>query len=132
MAACGTDELDAPLTTLPTRTATVARPTVSKPAATPTPTPSRTTAAFTPTLEPAPPTIEGTGTFLVGEDIQPGTYRSPGANDDGQCYWQRLSGLSGTNDDYIAYGSAEGPQVVTISPSDVAFKIQDCLPWEPV
>ena len=39
------------------------------------------------------------GTWLVGEDISAGRYR---AMTDGDCYWERLSGLSGELDDIIA------------------------------
>jgi hypothetical protein len=71
--------------------------------------------------------IETDGVYLVGVDIVAGTYRSPASND--LCYWERLSGTSGTFSEIIANGSSEGPQVVTISPSDVAFKSQGCQTW---
>ena len=37
--------------------------------------------------------VPGTGLFLVGEDIQPRTYRGHGSG--GSCYWARLTGTSG-------------------------------------
>lgn len=73
------------------------------------------------------------GTWLVGDDVEPGTYRTPGANPDepsGMCYWSRLSGLSGELDDVITNGLPDGPAVVTIAPGDAAFQTRGCQPWE--
>lgn len=72
-------------------------------------------------------TIPGSGIFLVGEDIEPGTYRGDGSS--GTCYWARLSGTSGDFDELIANGLPEGPTVVTIAESDVAFETQGCADW---
>lgn len=71
-------------------------------------------------------TIPGDGTFIVGEDIQPGTYETEGSE---YCYWERLSGTSGTMDDVIANGVPTGPAIVTISPSDEAFSTEGCSGW---
>jgi hypothetical protein len=75
--------------------------------------------------------INGDGTYLVGKDIQPGTY---GSNNDssGWCYWERLSGLSGELDDVIANQLSKGKQYVTIAPSDVAFHTRFCGGWRKV
>lgn len=65
--------------------------------------------------------VAGTGTYLVGKDIKPGIYRaasSPG------CYWARLSSLD-TND-IIDNDNADGPVVVEIRSSDVAFEAEGC------
>lgn len=51
---------------------------------TPTPTPPPTPAG--------PATAFGPGVYTVGTDIQPGTYSAPGGSN---CYWERLSSLSG-------------------------------------
>lgn len=72
-------------------------------------------------------TIPGSGTFIVGEDIQPGTYRTEGGT--GLCYWARLSGLSGEFHDIITNGLPEGPGYVTIAASDVAFETSSCGQW---
>lgn len=88
-----------------------------------------TTASFPSAAAQAPapaPTIPSDGTFRVGTDIQPGTYRSAGSD---SCYWARLSGLSGDLHDIIANSGSPGPQVVQIAPSDVAFKTQSCPTW---
>lgn len=67
------------------------------------------------------------GTFLVGTDIQPGTYRNGGTQ---ACYWARLSGLSGTTDDILANDNPRGQSYVEILPSDKAFESKNCGTWE--
>ena len=69
------------------------------------------------------------GTHMVGEDIQPGTYRNKGTS---SCYWERLSGFGGTFADIIANENPRGQSYVTIDPSDRAFKSQNCGTWEMV
>lgn len=71
-------------------------------------------------------TIPGDGTYRVGVDIRPGTYRTSGSY---SCYWARLRGLGGTSADIIANSSAAGPQIVQIAPTDAAFKTQGCPTW---
>lgn len=71
-------------------------------------------------------TFDGDGIYVVGEDIQAGTYRSSGSS---YCYWERLSGLSGDFDDIITNDTGEGPMVVTISPNDAAFSSTGCAEW---
>ena len=80
--------------------------------------------AFDEPAEVAEGTIPGPGIFLVGEDIEAGTYRING--DD--CYWARLSGVSG-DDDIITNGFAEGPYILEIKSSDVAFETSCTEPW---
>src|SRR3954454_2626846 len=68
-------------------------------------------------------TLPGDGTFVVGEDIQPGTYRaaaSPG------CYWERDSSLDGGIDSIIENANADGPVVIQVSPTDKAVKTTRC------
>jgi flagellar biosynthesis GTPase FlhF len=72
-------------------------------------------------------TIPGTGTFVVGEDIQPGTYRAEAQEG---CYWKRLSSLSG--DDIIDNNIADGPVVVEIKATDKAFETSDCADFHKV
>jgi len=69
----------------------------------------------------------GPGTFRVGTDIQPGTYRN--SDSSGGCYWERLSGFGGTLDEIIANESSSSPQVVTIAPGDVGFSSSNCGVW---
>jgi hypothetical protein len=77
-------------------------------------------------------TFPGSGTFLVGSDIEPGQYRNADTGNLGMCYWARLSGTSGDFDEIIANGLTEGQTVVTIRESDVAFETQSCGEWTKV
>ncbi|GAE30494.1 hypothetical protein [Halalkalibacter hemicellulosilyticus] len=57
------------------------------------------------------------GMFLVGKDIEPGTYRS-----DGSGYWARLNSFSGNLDSIIANDNYEGSAIVEISENDLGFE----------
>lgn len=70
-------------------------------------------------------TIPGSGVYRVGEDIQPGTYRSEADS----CYWARLAGFSGSLGDIIANDNVSGTAYVTIAPSDAAFETSRCGDW---
>jgi hypothetical protein len=74
--------------------------------------------------------LETDGTYRVGTDMLPGTYRSGGPSPEGEsdCYWARLNSLNPTH--IITNGLSTGPQVVTIQPSDAAFLTHSCLPWQ--
>lgn len=74
-------------------------------------------------------TIPGEGTVLVGKEIQPGIYRSPGR--DG-CYWKRLSAGTGTYKDIIASDHVDGATVVEILAADFAFTAEGCTPFEKI
>lgn len=66
--------------------------------------------------------FDGTdGTYLVGADIKPGTYR--GTPSDG-CYYARLASLDGS--DIIDNNNTDGPVVVQIKASDKAFQVRGC------
>jgi len=78
-------------------------------------------------------TIDDDGTYLIGNDIVPGQYRSAGGSGGrSDCYWERLSGVGGGTDDIIASELAEGQQIVEILPTDVAFQSKHCQPWEKI
>lgn len=110
--------------TQPTAAATT---TVHAPAVTKTAT---KTITVTEKAKPAQPkaTIGGDGTYEVGKDIQPGTYVSstPGS---GNCYWERMSGTSGSFNDIIANNNSAGQSVVTIAPTDKVFESSGCNDW---
>ncbi|HVB25786.1 MAG TPA: hypothetical protein VNG51_27865 [Ktedonobacteraceae bacterium] len=103
--------------TQPASQSTVQQTTANAPTAVPTkaPTPKPTFASF------------GDGTFQVGKDIKPGTYRtrvgSPG------CYYEKLSGFGGTVGDIIANNNTDYPAIVTIAPTDKGFDSQGCGTW---
>lgn len=69
----------------------------------------------------------GNGTWRVGEDIDPGTYRTDGGSG---CYWERLSGFSGEFGDIISNDFLSGPSTVTIQEGDAGFASQGCGTWE--
>jgi hypothetical protein len=69
----------------------------------------------------------GSGTLVVGKDVQPGTYRT--RHDKSGCYFARLSGFGGTVEEIVANELANGPAVVTISPSDKGFQSNNCDTW---
>ena len=74
-------------------------------------------------------TFSGSGTYLVGVDIDAGTYRS-GVGPSGKCYWARLSGLSANLNQIITHKMIRGgPTVVEIKRSDYAFETQHCAEW---
>ena len=67
----------------------------------------------------------GQGTFIVGVDVAPGTYRARGAG----CYWARLKGFNGELSAIIANGNASGSVIVTIAPGDRGFTSSRCGTW---
>ena len=70
------------------------------------------------------PAVDGDGTYLVGADIMPGIYRTPGGS---RCYWARLNSLD--TSDIIDNNNSTGPQVIEILPSDRAFQTRGCQQW---
>lgn len=99
----------------PAATATTALTPTATPTTAPTPKPTPSYANF------------GDGTFQIGKDIQPGTYRtrdsSPG------CYFARLKGFGGTVGEIIANNNTDAPAIVTIAPTDKGFESQNCGTW---
>jgi hypothetical protein len=95
--------------------------------------PATTTTEATTTTSTTEPEPEGfsDGVWVVGEDIEPGIYRTQGPGD-GEwdlCYWARLSGLTGDFEELIVNGIPEGPASVEILPTDVAFETSGCGEW---
>jgi len=106
-----------------TPTPVIPMPTAMVPTAIP-PTPAPTeippTPAPTPTEDPrVNHGIIMPGTWLVGSEVESGTYRGESS---GLCYWARLSGLGGSLGEIIVNALiSEGPYFVEISPSDLAI-----------
>ena len=69
----------------------------------------------------------GDGTFQVGSDVQPGTYRTRESSSG--CYYARLGGFSGEFEDILANGNATGPAIVTIEPTEAGFESNGCGTW---
>ena len=62
------------------------------------------------------------GTYLVGIDIQPGTYQGQAGTDILEsCYWARLNNVSGGMDAIIANDNGSGQYYVQVQPGDFAF-----------
>ncbi len=77
------------------------------------------------------PAFSGDGSYVVGKDIQPGTYRTTG-NTDGMCYWERAKDASGEADSLIANDNVTGTSYVTVKATDKLFKSNGCKDWEAV
>lgn len=70
------------------------------------------------------------GTYLVGQDVQPGTYRTAGApRPGGMCTWARLADTHGT---IIDSGHSAGPMTLTLLPTDAAVETTGCIGWAKV
>lgn len=81
---------------------------------------------------PAGTTAFDQGTYVVGRDIEPGSYRTAGPRPGDSiqfCYWKRLKNASGDASSLIAFDVAKGPSTVTISKTDGAFKTSGCQAW---
>lgn len=80
----------------------------------------------------APAATIASGTWIVGEDVQPGTYRSTVPDQSIGCYWARLSDLSGELDGILANANLEpGDRVtVVIGDGDSGFTSNRCGTWE--
>jgi hypothetical protein len=91
------------------------------------PTPLTPTLYPTATPQPSRSTSFGDGTWVIGNDIQAGTYRS--SKTGSGCYWERLSGFSGELDDIIANGVTDAIWVVEISSTDAGFSTERCGTW---
>jgi hypothetical protein len=68
----------------------------------------------------------GDGTYVVGSDVPPGTYRATGGSG---CYWERLSDLTGNFDAILANEATDGPSAVTLDGSEAAFSTEGCGTW---
>ena len=67
------------------------------------------------------------GTYIVGTDVEPGTYRNSGGTG---CYYARLSSFHGGVEGIISNGNSDAPVVVEIAPTDAGFKSNRCGSWE--
>jgi hypothetical protein len=102
----------------------------STPVTTPVDNSVQSTSTQTTPTSTSPQTSFGNGTFIVGTDIQPGTYRTTGGSN---CYYARLSGFGGTSGEIIANANTDGSgAIVTIEPSDVGFQSSGCNTWEQI
>lgn len=72
----------------------------------------------------------GDGTFIVGTDMQPGTYHSSGQTG---CYWEReLDFTGGGAGSILANDNTNTAATVTIAATDQGFKSHNCGTWTKV
>jgi hypothetical protein len=69
------------------------------------------------------------GNYIVGTDLEPGTYKSSGSRG---CYYARLSGFHHTFDELIANEVTDAPAVVEIAPTDAGFQTKNCGTWSKI
>jgi hypothetical protein len=63
------------------------------------------------------------GTYLVGIDIQPGTYKGQAGTEITEtCYWERLKDLKGSLHSIIANDNAVGQYYIEVGSNDFALK----------
>lgn len=65
------------------------------------------------------------GMYMVGKDIDPGTYKTTGSVN----YWSRLKDFSGSMDSILSNGNPDGPAIVEIKSSDVGFSTNGGGTW---
>jgi hypothetical protein len=74
-------------------------------------------------------TTYGDGTYLVGVEIDPGTYKTTGPDKDSvipMCYWERAKNDSGELGSIIANHNSEGPDRVTVKAGETVKFSGDC------
>lgn len=75
----------------------------------------------------------GDGTYVVGKEVVPSSYKTMGSTINGlPCYWARLKDTSGDFNAIIANGATTGQTTVTINPRDGAFQTTGCNTWQKV
>lgn len=107
-----------------TEAVTEAGETVTETAAAPEPAP----ATEAPPAPAAGATELTDGTYVVGQDVEPGRFTTTAAETD-FCSWRRLSGLSGSSDDVIEINVASGQSFFEIAPGDVAAQVDGGCTW---
>lgn len=65
------------------------------------------------------------GIYEIGNDIQPGKYKTAGGEN---CYYARLGSLDSS--DIISNHFGPGPKVVQVKKTDVAFESSGCGSWK--
>jgi hypothetical protein len=70
------------------------------------------------------------GTYLVGTEIKPGTYKSsgPDGSNGAGCYWARHS----KNNDLLDNNVSQGPSIVVVHASDFSIEFAGCEPYKKV
>jgi len=84
------------------------------------------TSSSAPEAPEGPATSFSDGTFLVGTDIEAGTYKSPGDDTGIGCYWERAKDDSGDFDSIITNEAFDGPGRVTVKTGEIFKTSGDC------
>jgi hypothetical protein len=116
----------APTVTVTAAPAAAAAPAPAVTVTAPVPPPVTVTAAAAPAPAPAKAASKasvGNGQWLVGKDIEPGTYRSPGVEAGDLCYADTNDGAGNINQQEV---TPEGPTVITVSSKDKVLKVSGC------
>lgn len=89
--------------------------------------PAVATAEPQPSPPPTPPktVIDADGSYAVGTDIEPGTYRSAGPVEKSVCYWKRVK-----DGKIVDNALTKKPALVQIEPTDTVFKTDHCQAWQ--
>jgi len=69
------------------------------------------------------------GTFLVGSQIEAGTYQTQGPTTQHDGTWARLSATTGAPTAVIAHGIVNGPSTIEILPTDAAVQFDGDVVW---
>lgn len=122
----------APQSASPQATATTARPDTSASPTTQATAPAASSSALPAQQGPAT-SVRGEGQYLVGEEMDAGTYKTAGPADSviPNCYWARNKDASGEFGAIIANGNVQGPTRVTVRKGEY-FQTTGCQPWEKV
>lgn len=84
-------------------------------------------ATTTAAASPMPATQWKAGVYKVGDDIQAGSYKTPG--DTSQCYWNRLKDASGESAAIIARDIFSGPGRMVVETTDAYIKFGGACLW---
>ena len=106
-------------------TATVTPPTVTTSVTVPV---TQTAPAVTVTAAaPGPAAAFHDGTYLVGKQVEPGTYQASNPNPGGGlCYWERTTSTGEIIDNGVNSG------VMYVDPTDFAIRVDGCGSWAQV
>ena len=74
--------------------------------------------------------IDADGTYIVGQDVKPGTYHTNGSGNVGanDCYYAMLSSTNGSIYSIISNNNFDGPETISLS-GVYAFQINGSCTW---
>jgi TolA-binding protein len=74
--------------------------------------------------------INADGTYIVGQDVKPGTYHTNGSGNTGanDCYYATLNSTNGSLNSIISNGNFDGPETISLS-GVYAFQVNGPCTW---